>query len=247
MEEEIIRLENVTLDYGKAEIVTGADLSIKSGETKVILGPSGVGKSTILKAILGLLRPTKGKIRVHGKDISHLPEKEILKVRLRMAMVFQNGALFDTMSVADNVSYRLREFGMMERSKIEDRVTEVLRFVGMEGARKLKPSQLSGGMRKRVAVARGLAPDPEVILFDEPTVGLDPVNHYNIEQLILKLKVGRKRSIVVVTHDIESACKMADSIVMLHQGRFIFEGTPAELKNSKDPRILAFLNPAQYN
>jgi phospholipid/cholesterol/gamma-HCH transport system ATP-binding protein len=243
---ETIRLDQVTLDYGGDEIIKEASFTVKPGETKVILGPSGVGKSTILKAILGLLRPKKGKVTVQGREISRLQEKEILKLRMRMAMVFQNGALFDTMSVGDNVSYRLREFSMLPKEQIEERVIEVLRFVGMEGAKKLKPSQLSGGMRKRVAIARGLAPDPDIILFDEPTVGLDPVNHHNIEQLIMKLKDGTRRSIVIVTHDIASACKMADSIVMLHQGRFIFEGTPQQLRDSKDPRILAFLNPAQY-
>lgn len=243
---ETIRLDKVTLDYGGHAIIKEADLIVKAGETKVILGPSGVGKSTILKSILGLLRPTRGKVTVQDKVISSIPEKEILKLRMRMAMVFQNGALFDTMTVGDNVSYRLREFALLPKEKIEERVSQVLRFVGMEGARKLKPSQLSGGMRKRVAIARGLAPDPDIILFDEPTVGLDPVNHHNIEQLIIKLKGDRKRAIVVVTHDIASACKIADSIVMLHEGNFIFEGTPDELRKSNDRRILAFLNPALY-
>lgn len=244
--QEAIRLENVTLRYDSHEIVRDVSLSIRPGETKVILGPSGVGKSTILKAVLGLLKPVEGKIWIHGKDITHLPEKEKLKVRLQMAMVFQNGALFDTMTVGENVSYRLREFSLMQRPDIEKRVDQVLTFVGMLGAKKLKPSQLSGGMRKRVGIARALASDPDIFLFDEPTVGLDPVNHYNIEQLILKLKKGGKRTLIVVTHDIESACKIADSIVMLHDGRFIFEGTPQELKLCKDKRVVSFLDPAQF-
>lgn len=245
-EHEAIRLENVTLRYGPHEIVREANLTVQPGETKVILGPSGVGKSTILKAVLGLLKPADGKIWIHGKEITHVSEKEMLKIRLQMAMVFQNGALFDTMTVADNVSYRLREFSLMPKQEIEKRVDQVLTFVGMLGAKKLKPSQLSGGMRKRVGIARALAPDPDIFLFDEPTVGLDPVNHYNIEQLIIKLKSGKKRSLIVVTHDIESACKIADSIVMLHEGRFIFEGTPQELKNCKDKRVVSFLDPAQF-
>lgn len=245
-ENEAIRLENVTLRYGPHEIVREANLTVKPGETKIVLGPSGVGKSTILKAVLGLLKPAAGRIWIHGKEITHLPEKEMLKIRLQMAMVFQNGALFDTMTVGDNVSYRLREFSLMPKQEIEKRVDQVLTFVGMLGAKKLKPSQLSGGMRKRVGIARALASDPDIFLFDEPTVGLDPVNHYNIEQLILKLRNGKKRSLIVVTHDIESACKLADSIVMLHEGRFIFEGTPQELKNCKDKRVVAFLDPAQF-
>lgn len=246
MIEPAIRLEKITLRYGIHEIVSEANLVVKPGEAKVVLGPSGVGKSTILKAILGLLKPVEGQIWIHGKETTHLSEKEMLKLRLQMAMVFQNGALFDTMTVADNVSYRLREFSLLPKSEIEPRVNQVLEFVGMLGAKKLKPSQLSGGMRKRVGIARALASNPDIFLFDEPTVGLDPVNYYNIEQLILKLKEDKKRSLVVVTHDIPSACKIADSIVMLHQGKFIFEGTPKQLLSSQDPRVLAFLDPAKF-
>ena len=136
---------------------------------------------------------------------------------------------------------------MPNEAELEKKVNEVLKFVGLHGARKLKPAQLSGGMRKRVAIARALAPDPDIFLFDEPTVGLDPVNHHNIEQLILKLKQKKDRSIVVVTHDIQSACRLGDSIVMLHEGKFIFEGKPQDLKSQRDPRILAFLDPANHS
>jgi len=239
-----IRFEKVTLDYGGGDVVREVDLHIHKGETKVILGPSGVGKSTILKAILGLLAPKAGKIWIDGSPIHGLAEKALVKIRLQMAMVFQHGALFDSMTVADNVSFRLREFGLQSHAEIDKRVDEVLNFVGLRGAKKLKPSQLSGGMKKRVAIARALAPSPGIFLFDEPTVGLDPVNHHNLEQLILKLKEKLDVTLVIVTHDVSSAFRLADSIVMLHEGRFIFEGTPEELRKSGDSRIRQFLDPA---
>lgn len=245
-EEPIIQLKGITLTYGGDDVVREVDLEVKYGETKVILGPSGVGKSTILKAILGLLKPRAGKIYVAGKEISELTESELVKIRLKMAMVFQQGALFDSMTVGENVSYRLREHQLLPETGIATRVGDVLKFVGLEGAFKLKPAQLSGGMKKRVAIARALAPVPDIFLFDEPTVGLDPINHYNIEQLILKLKT-KQFTIVVVTHDVDSACLLADSIVMLHEGKFIFEGTPDELKQNQDPRIRAFLDPASVS
>lgn len=239
----IIEFKNVTLNYGGDDVVRNVDLVVKGGQTKTILGPSGVGKSTILKAILGLLKSKSGRILIHGEDVTQLPEREWVRVRRNMAMVFQNGALFDSMSVSENVSYRMREQGLADFPAIENRVQEVLQFVGLQGAKKLRPSQLSGGMKKRVAIARALAPNPEIFLFDEPTVGLDPVNHYNVEHLILKLK-KKLFTIVIVTHDVESACRMADSIVMIHEGKFIFEGPPEELKKSRDPRITSFLDPA---
>ncbi len=246
MTDPLIQLKGVTLTYGGHDVVRDANLNVKRSEAKVILGPSGVGKSTILKAVLGLMKPKTGEIFVHGTDITKLSEPELVKTRLRMAMVFQHGALFDSMTVGENVSYRLREHQILPETGIQTRVTDVLKFVGLEGALKLKPAQLSGGMKKRVAIARALAPAPDIFLFDEPTVGLDPVNYYNIEQLILKLK-AQKFTIVVVTHDVESAARIADSIVMLYEGKFIFEGTPEELKRSNDNRVKAFLNPASVS
>ena len=241
----VIQMKDVALDYGQDVVVQGANLEVKRGQTKVILGPSGVGKSTILKAILGLLRPRKGEVYIHGMGISKLPERELVKIRLRMAMVFQGSALFDSMTVGENVSFRLREHNLLDQEKIEWRVQEVLKFVGLEGAKKLRPAQLSGGMKKRVAIARALAPDPSIFLFDEPTTGLDPINLFNIEQLILKLKRGQDTTLVIVTHDVESAYRLADSVVILHEGRFIFEGTPEELKQNKDRRVQGFLDPAK--
>lgn len=242
----VIAMRSVSLDYGIHEVVRSVDLTLRPGETKIILGPSGVGKSTLLRAILGLMKPKHGEIFVHGEEISKYTERQLMKIRMKMAMVFQHGALFDAMTVGDNVSFRMRELGLSKKSEIEERIHEVLKFVGLEGAKKLRPSQLSGGMRKRVAIARALAPNPDIFLFDEPTVGLDPVNHHNIEQLIIKLKQKKDRSMIVVTHDIGSACRMGDTILMLHEGKFIFEGTPQALQQSQDPRVRAFLNPAQH-
>ena len=241
----VIELRDVTLDYGAEEVVKNVDLKVRTGETKIILGPSGVGKSTILKAILGLLKPKTGEVYLYGMGISRLPEKELVKIRLRMAMVFQHSALFDSMTVGDNVSYRLREHALADEETTAKRVQEVLKFVGLEGAVKLKPAQLSGGMKKRVAIARALAPEPSIFLFDEPTTGLDPVNLFNIEQLILKLKKMNHTSIVIVTHDVGSASLLADSVVILHEGKFIFEGTPEELKRNTDARVQGFLDPAR--
>ncbi len=240
----IVQFKGVTLHYGREDVVKNVDLNVRHGETKVILGPSGVGKSTILKAMLGLLRPKSGQIYIHGTEISKLPERELVKIRLRMAMVFQQSALFDSMTVGENVSFRLREMQLLTGKEIEKRVLEVLKFVGLEEAMNLRPAELSGGMKKRVAVARALAPNPEIFLFDEPTVGLDPVNFFNVEQLILKLKHQQKATMVIVTHDVESAVRTADSIVMLHEGRFIFEGPAEDLKRQQDGRIRAFLDPA---
>lgn len=244
-DEPVIQLKGVTLDYGGDEVVRQVDLNIRRGETKVILGPSGVGKSTILKAVLGLLKPKTGEIYIQGKAISRLPERELVKIRLGMAMVFQHGALFDSMNVGDNVSFRLREHALADEEKSELRVQEVLAFVGLQGTTKLRPSQLSGGMKKRVAIARALAPDPEIFLFDEPTTGLDPINLFNIEQLILKLKKKPGTTLVIVTHDVGSASRLADSVVILHEGKFIFEGTPEALKQNDDKRVQAFLDPAK--
>lgn len=232
------------MNYGADDVVRNVDLTIRTGETKVILGPSGVGKSTILKAILGLLKPLSGEIEVYGKNLFFLPERERRKTAFRMAMVFQHGALFDSMTVGENVGFRLREFALADPETIQKRVLEVLNFVGLEHAIGMKPAQLSGGMKKRVAIARAIAPHPEIFLFDEPTVGLDPLNHYNIEQLILKLKQKKNNTLIIVTHDVESACRLADSIVMLHEGRFIFEGTPEQMKRHTDPRVQSFLDPS---
>jgi phospholipid/cholesterol/gamma-HCH transport system ATP-binding protein len=245
--EPVIRLQGVTLRYAKDDVVREVNLTVRRAETTVILGPSGVGKSTILKGILGLLKPKTGEIFIEEQPIAQLSEKEMGLLRLKMAMVFQNGALFDSMTVGENVSFRLRELNLIPMDKIDERVMEVLQFVDLAGAAKLRPAQLSGGMRKRVAIARAFAPNPDIFLFDEPTVGLDPINYYNIEQLILKLKKQHSKTMIIVTHDVHSAMRLADSIVMLYEGKFIFEGSPADLARCQDPRVKHFLDPASQS
>ena len=239
----MIEIKDLCKSFGNNIVLNNLTLSIKDGETKVVIGRSGVGKSVFLKNIIGIIRPDSGSIRINGQEVVNLPEREYNKLRMKIGMVFQGGALFDSMTVGENVSFRLREHGLAPPGEIEERVQSALQFVGLSGARKLKPAQLSGGMKKRVAIARALAAKPEVILFDEPTTGLDPINSYNMEQLILKLKESRQVTIVIVTHDVGSALRLADSVAMLHEGKFIFEGSPGELQQSSEPVVRAFREP----
>ncbi len=239
----MIELKKVSLSFGKKIVLDQVDFLIHQGETKVILGPSGTGKSTILKIILGLIRPDAGKVYFDGKSLSNLSEKEISVLRSKLAMVFQNGGLFDSLNVAQNVSYRCRRCYDLTLEEIKNRIKKELCYVGLAGTEKLMPAQLSGGMRKRVGIARALCSQSEIILFDEPTVGLDPGNTYNIQQILTKLKKDRTVTMVIVTHDIHSALDIADDVVILKEGKFIFQGAPNVLKASRDCEVREFLNP----
>ncbi|HKN86658.1 MAG TPA: ATP-binding cassette domain-containing protein, partial [Nitrospiraceae bacterium] len=208
-----------------------------------ILGASGSGKSTMLKLILGLSRPNRGSIRIDGRDITQLSERELQQCcREQMAMVFQGGALFDSLTVRENVGYRLWERHVLSDEQIEQIVEDNLRFVGLDDVLDKMPAELSGGMRKRVGIARALASGAQVILYDEPTAGLDPINTCLITRLILKLKTKHVTQIVV-THDLQTADRVADSILMIQQGRVVFEGTSQDLKRSHDPEVRAFIDP----
>jgi phospholipid/cholesterol/gamma-HCH transport system ATP-binding protein len=238
-----IALNSVDLTLGDRQVLHDISLYVESGETKVILGGSGSGKTTILRLVLGLYKPDRGTISVHGEDITGLGEREMTEIRQRMAMVFQGAALFDSLSVRENVGYRLWEQGGHSDEEIDRIVLQGLQFVGLEEAIEKMPGDLSGGMRKRVGIARALASGAKILLYDEPTAGLDPINSFAIGHLILQLK-AKGVTQVVVTHDLDLAFRVADCIVMIQEGRIVFQGTPPELAGRPEPAIRGFLDPA---
>ena len=217
-------------------------MNIDKGETKVVIGRSGCGKSVLLKNIIGILRPDKGSILIEGKDITMLGEREMRFVRMRIGMVFQGGALFDSLNVKENVGFGLIEHQNLNSHEVSERVGEALSLVGLRGIENVMPSELSGGMKKRVAVARALCKKPEIILYDEPTTGVDPITADSINSLIRDLHDKIKVTSIVVTHDMKSAYKVADKIAMLYQGKIIAEGAVKEIRYSVDPIVHQFIN-----
>lgn len=238
----MIEIENVRLRYGAKEILKGVNLHVKKGETLVILGASGSGKSTLLKLIIGLLKPSEGIVRVDGKNISLMTEEELNKERRHMAMVFQYSALFDSMSVGDNVAFGLRMHTNMSEEEIKKVVDEKLHLVGLDGISDLMPANLSGGMKKRVSLARAITLNQDIILYDEPTAGLDPIRSTDISLLIKKMQNELHATSIVVTHDLKSANMVADRMAFLYEGSFLLIGTPGELYDSSDKRIQQFMN-----
>jgi phospholipid/cholesterol/gamma-HCH transport system ATP-binding protein len=238
----VISLENISLAFDEP-ILENVSFAAKEGETVVVVGESGTGKSTILKLILRLLIPEQGRVSIDGEDITHLTFDDALKVRQKMGMVFQGAALFDSMTVYENVAYPLREHTDLLDDAIEARVREKLEFVDLDPDKVMDqmPSELSGGMKKRVGIARGLANNPEIMLYDEPTSGLDPLTTATITYLIIKLQRELKVTSVVVSHDIRSAFRMASKIALLSNKRIGFFGTPEEMTGSDDPYIREFL------
>lgn len=238
----MIALSGVWLALGERPVLTDVSFDVQAGQTKVILGNSGSGKTTILRVILGLHRPDRGSIRVNGQEIAEMDERHLTRVRQNMAMVFQGAALFDSLTVRENVGYRLWEHGRLPDEAIEQTVRESLQFVGLADTVDKMPAELSGGMRKRVGIARALASGAKMLLYDEPTGGLDPINACMINRLITKLRT-KGITQVVVTHDLDTAYRVADRIVMIQRGRVIFDGTPDGLKQSDDPAIRGFIDP----
>lgn len=238
----MISVRDLRVKYGSREILHGITLDVKRGETVVILGGSGSGKSTLLRALIGLERPSSGQILIRGKDIASIPQRELDEIRKKLGMSFQGGALFGSMTVGDNVALPLREHTKLENSTIEIMLRLKLDQVGLTGFEDYMPSQLSGGMKKRAAVARALAMDPEILLFDEPSAGLDPIIAAGIDQLILQLKKAFCMTIIVVTHELASAFLIADRMMVVDKGYLVAMGTTEEMKTSAHPRVRQFLD-----
>jgi phospholipid/cholesterol/gamma-HCH transport system ATP-binding protein len=240
--EAMISLRNLRVSYGEREILHGINFDVKRGETLVILGGSGSGKSTLLRTLVGLESPSSGEIWLKGKNIAAISAAEMDEIRKKVGMSFQGGALFGSMSVGENVALPLREHTKLEDSTIEIILRLKLDQVGLAGFENYMPSQLSGGMKKRAAVARAMAMDPEILFFDEPSAGLDPIIAAGVDQLILDLKRAFHMTIVVVTHELASAFLIADRMVLIDKGNVIAMGTTAEMRSSTQPRVRQFLD-----
>jgi len=240
-DQPIIRLEKVYKSFGRQVVLRGIDLAIQPGKTTVIIGPSGCGKSVLLKHIVGLIKPDRGEVFFGNWRISAMSERQLVPIRRQMGFLFQGGALFDSMTVEENIRFPLIESGLGTEQDQHDRCRTVLRLVGLDGTQEKYPEELSGGQKKRVALARAIALDPKVILYDEPTTGLDPIRADLINELILKLQSALSTTAVVVTHDMSSARKIADRILMLDAGRFLVDTTPQGLEGVDDKIVARFV------
>lgn len=238
----MIEISGLYKSFGENSVLRGVDLNIEPGETFAIIGRSGCGKSVLLKHIVGLLEPDSGTVKIEGQNISTLDESKLTEIRKKFGFLFQGAALFDSLNVEENISLSLVEndYGY-SKEEIDNKVEEKLTLVGLPGIQKLKPSELSGGMRKRVGLARALIHDPQYILYDEPTTGLDPVMSDSIDELIKELAEKLNVTSIVVTHDMFSVKNVAARIAMMHEGKIYFNGTPNEVLQSTDPVIKGFI------
>ena len=243
MPDPLIRFKGVVKAFGPKLVYNGLNLQVQRGEVLSICGGSGVGKSVMLKMLIGLLKADRGSIVFDGKEVTTMKEDELAEVRRRIAMLFQSGALFDSLSVGENVAYGLEEHfrNKMTREEMRERVNWALSLIDLPGIEEMRPSDLSGGMRKRVALARAIAVQPEVLLYDEPTTGLDPINTARVNHLIMGLQEKLHITSIVVTHDMRSLFTISDKIAMVHTGRIICHGTVDEFRSSKDPRVADFI------
>ena len=247
----LIRIERLSVEFGRHEVLRDIDLAVAPGQTLAIIGESGCGKTVLLKTIIGLLRPTRGSVMFDGHDMACLGERALTRERIRFGFVFQQAALFDSMTVAQNVAFPLRQHTRKTAAEMEEIVMARLTEVGLpENVRFKKPAELSGGMRKRVGLARALALEPEVVLYDEPTTGLDPIMSDVINELILGTRRRHLVTSVIVTHDMRSAQRVADRVVMMYplprlkegEPQILFDGTPADLERSRDRRVTQFVH-----
>ena len=237
----LIELRNVHKRFGRLVVLDGVSLDVERGKNLVVLGASGSGKSVMLKHIVGLLKPDRGEVWFDGQRIDEFSERDLGPVRRRIGYLFQQGALFDSLTNAQNIAFPLAEHTKMDKAAVEATVREKLKLIGLPDVGAKMPGQLSGGQRKRVALARAIAMEPEVLLYDEPTTGLDPIRSDVINELILKLQREINVTSVVVTHDMHSALKVADRVVMLHEGKLIFDGTPDEVRSTDNEIVSRFV------
>lgn len=237
----MIEARAVRKDFGRQAVLRGVDLRIETGEAVVIIGRSGEGKSVLLKHLIGLLHPDAGEVLVDGEDIGRMNERELLRVRSKFGMLFQGAALFDSMTVAENVGFALHRLGQGSETEIASKVSEALEMVELGGSAEKKPSELSGGMKKRVGLARAIVYRPKIILYDEPTTGLDPIVADSIDQLIIRVSQRLKVTSIAVTHDMRSAARIGTRILMLHEGRIYASDTPEIIFNSNDPIVSRFV------
>jgi len=240
----MIELINLCKAFDDNVVLDNVNLTIKDGETIVIIVATGTGKSVMLKHIIGLMKPDSGQVIIDGQDVTRLGGKELNELRLKFGMLFQGAALFDSLSVRDNVAFNLLEHRKMDEDSIDRRVAECLELVGLKGIEGLKPSELSGGMRKRVGLARAICMDPKIILYDEPTTGVDPIMADAVNDLIKGLQSKLKTTAIAVTHDMTSAYKIADRIAMLYKGKIVESGTPEQIKNTSNPIVKQFITGA---
>lgn len=238
----MIEIKGITKTFGAHKVLDNLNLTVQKGSTCVIIGRSGCGKSVLLKHIVRVLFPDTGKIFVDGRDLDKLDAKELDKLRLKIGLVFQGGALFDSLTVGENVGFGLIEHSKIKHTELLERIEEALCMVDLSGIVNLMPSELSGGMRKRVALARAICIKPDIILYDEPTTGVDPITADSINELIRSLHDKLKVTSIVVTHDMKSAYRVADRIAMLYHGKIIAEGTAEEIQNSQHPIVHQFIN-----
>ena len=236
-----IRLENLHRAFGRQTVLDGLSLEAQEGETLSIIGYSGAGKSVTLKHIIRLLEPDAGAVWVDGKNVSDLEQEELYELRRNIGYVFQFAALFDSMTIAENVAMGLRRIRHLHEDQIRERVTRSLELVDLEGVEEKLPSELSGGMKKRAGLARAIATEPKYLLYDEPTTGLDPVTSTIIDRLMMRMKDELGVTGIIVTHDLTSAYRVSDRIVMLHEGRVRVEGTPDEIRATNDPVVRSFI------